>query len=313
MTGQRLAFASLFLGIIAACDSPLPWSASNDASSNHQGVPSIPNTLTSTAAESDAVEVEVEVGAASEPLRRLGEQRLTRTDFDAMRLLASTSQGALQAYTDWAEGLKLMAEDFPIYEHILDDDVPAEAQLKRQLRGIYLALESRAAELRKYKNDRAALDEFKRWRRSMEQQLADRGAQQAVLEKRLEKLSEVPSPPHIDEKAPKAAEEELVVATPPNEPDRSEPPQPMQLASRHVVFIALATPQHSRAQLVIRPHADASPIALKEGDAFDWFGQRFTLERIYRRTAKHLSVDFIHNGKRTTVDYRGSRASLEDA
>ena len=144
MTGQRLAFASLFLGIIAACDSPLPWSASNDASSNHQGVPSIPNTLTSTAAESDAVEV----GAASEPLRRLGEQRLTRTDFDAMRLLASTSQGALQAYTDWAEGLKLMAEDFPIYEHILDDDVPAEAQLKRQLRGIYLALESRAAELR---------------------------------------------------------------------------------------------------------------------------------------------------------------------
>jgi len=266
VTGRRLTCASLILGIVAACDSPLSLLASDDAKANPQGVVPAPNTPVSTAADTVAVEVE----APSEPLRRLGEQRLTRTDFDAMRLLASSSQGALQAYTDWGEGLKLMAEDFPIYEHILDDDVPAEAQFKRQLRGIYLTLESRAAELREHQNDRAALDEFKRWRRSMEQQLADRGAQQAVLEKRLEKLSEVPSPPRDEEKAPEAGEEELVVASLPSEPDRSEPPHPVQLASRHVVLIALATPQHSRAQLVIQPHADASPITLKEGDTFDW-------------------------------------------
>ena len=223
MTGRRLTCASLILGIVAACDSPLSLLASDDAKANPQGVVRAPNTPVSTAADTVAVEVE----APSEPLRRLGEQRLTRTDFDATRLLASSSQGALQAYTDWEEVLKLMAEDFPIYEHILDNDVPAEAQLKRQLRGIYLTLESRAAELREHQND---------------QQLADRGAQQAVLEKRLEKLSEVPSPPSDEEKAPEAAEEELVVASLPSEPDRSESPHPVQLASRHVVLIALATP-----------------------------------------------------------------------
>ena len=61
--------------------------------------------------------------------------------------------------------------------------MPAEAQLKTQLRAIYLSLEVRAAELREHENDRAALDEVKDWRRSMEQQLTERGVQQAALEK----------------------------------------------------------------------------------------------------------------------------------
>ena len=143
---SRLAFASLAvtaLVVLAACDGEAPWASPNSAVATAP-VPAASSTLP---AELKAEPTVNEPEDAHEPAKMLGEQRLTRTDFDAMRLLASSSQGALQAYTDWAQGLKAMAEDYPVYAHILDDQVPAEAQLKTQLRAIYLSLEARAADM----------------------------------------------------------------------------------------------------------------------------------------------------------------------
>ena len=190
---SRLAVASLAvtaLVVLAACDREAPWASPNSTVATPPVIASVPAASSTLPAELKAESTVTEPEDAHEPAKMLGEQRLTRTDFDAMRLLATTSQGALQAYTDWAEGLKAMAEDYPVYAHILDDQVPAEAQLKTQLRAIYLSLEARAAELREHENDRAALDEVKDWRRSMEQQLTERGVQQAALEKRLKELDD---------------------------------------------------------------------------------------------------------------------------
>lgn len=308
---SRLAFASLAvtaLVVLVACDREAPWASPNSTASTLPAIAPMPNPSLTLTEKSTAESTLTEPKDAHEPSKMLGEQRLTRTDFDAMRLLAITSQGALQAYTDWAEGLKAMAEDYPVYAHILDDQVPAEAQLKTQLRAIYLTLEARTAELREHENDRAALDEVKDWQQSMEQQLAERGAQQAALEKRLKELDEAAAA-NAEQAVSALAEADAVIA---DKPTPAEALQPVPLASRHVIFIALATPQHSGAQLVLQKSANAPPIALKEGDAFDWYGQRVTLERVYRRTEKQLSMDFIYRGERTTIDYRGARASSED-
>ena len=308
---SRLAFASLAvtaLVVLVACDREAPWASPNSTASTLPAIAPMPNPSLTLTEKSTAESTLTEPKDAHEPSKMLGEQRLTRTDFDAMRLLAITSQGALQAYTDWAEGLKAMAEDYPVYAHILDDQVPAEAQLKTQLRAIYLTLEARTAELREHENDRAALDEVKDWQQSMEQQLAERGAQQAALEKRLKELDEAAAA-NAEQAVSALAEADAVIA---DKPTPAEALQPVPLASRHVIFIALATPQHSGAQLVLQKSANAPPIALKEGDAFDWYGQRVTLERVYRRTEKQLSIDFIYRGERTTIDYRGARASSEE-
>ena len=316
---SRLAIASLAvtaLAVLAACDREAPWASPDSAVSTPPVIAAVPAASSTLPAELKAESTVTEPEDAHEPAKMLGQQRLTRTDFDAMRLLATTSQGALQAYTDWAEDLKAMAEDYPVYAHILDDQVPAEAQLKTQLRAIYLSLEARAAELREHENDRAALDEVKDWRRSMEQQLTERGVQQAALEKHLKELDDAAAANAEQAVAALAEAERAAVAN--ANTVTGEPPtpvealQPVALASRHLIFVALATPQHSGAQLVLQKSANAPPIALKEGDAFDWYGQRVTLERVYRRTEKQLSVDFIYRGERTTIDYRGAGASSEE-